>query len=58
METLDLTNTQIAESFCVFNHVTRLQPLKFEGMEHEKKHRCPNCGATKVVNDNCKYCGT
>ena len=23
-----------------------------------KKHRCPNCGATKIESENCEYCGT
>lgn len=23
-----------------------------------KKHRCPNCGATKLIIADCEYCGT
>lgn len=23
-----------------------------------EKHRCPNCGATKRIKDDCEYCGT
>jgi ribosomal protein L32 len=22
------------------------------------KHRCPNCGATKLIENDCSYCGT
>jgi predicted RNA-binding Zn-ribbon protein involved in translation (DUF1610 family) len=26
--------------------------------DNQSKHRCPNCGATKITTDNCEYCGT
>lgn len=40
-----------------------LQSLIFKGekpdnMLYGDKHRCPNCGATKLYYKNCKYCGT
>jgi len=25
---------------------------------YKNKHRCPNCGATKLIENNCDYCGT
>ena len=24
----------------------------------DNRYRCPNCGATKIVNQDCQYCGT
>lgn len=59
--------TRVPEEF--FVGVENIKPIKTPYIDalikskandygFNKKHRCPNCGATKIIINDCEYCGT
>jgi hypothetical protein len=63
ISSLDLSKLKISQTVfyynsCDLNSVFLFSPEKNGNNVKPKKSRCLNCGAMKVTDNDCDYCGT